>query len=131
MAEDDGKPGDETLGAAFEQLKRDGAAWISAEQALFKARLWNGVRRVELAALLTIGALMVAVAAATTLANMLVNMLTPSLGPVLAGLVVAVALLVTGALLILWVKSLLQPKELGGRAMSHAKAIRSVFNEPN
>lgn len=132
MAEDDGKPGDDdTLGAAFEQLKRDGAAWISAEQELFKARLWNGIRRVELAALLTIGALMVAVAAATTLANMLVHMLTPALGPVSASLVVAVALIVTGALLIVWVKSLLQPKELSGRAISNAKAIRSVFNEPS
>ncbi|WP_119268699.1 phage holin family protein [Taklimakanibacter deserti] len=131
MAKDDGKPGDETLSAAFEQLKRDGAAWFSAEQDLLQARLRNGVRRVELAALLTVGALMVTVAAAITLANMLVHMLTPPFGPVLASLLVAIILLIAGALLIVWVKSLLHPKELSGRVRSHAKVIRSALNEPN
>lgn len=131
MATDDGKPGNETLNAAFEQVKRDGAAWISAEQKLLQARVHHGVRRVEFAALLAIGALMATVAATITLANMLVHMLTPSFGPVLASFLVAVALLVAGALLIAWVKTLLHPKELSGRAMSHAKAIWSALNEPN
>jgi hypothetical protein len=131
MAKDDGKPGDETLTTAFEQLKRDGAAWFSAEQKLLQARFKNGVRRAELAALLAIGALMAALGATITLANMLVAMLTPSLGPVLAGLVVAIALFVTGALLILWVKVLLHPTDLGGRVRSNAKVIWSALNEPH
>lgn len=131
MAKDDGKPSDETLSAAFEQLTRDGTAWVSAEQELLQARLRHGVRRVELAALLAIGALMATVAATITLANMLVHMLTPSLGPVLSSLLVAVALLLAGALLIAWVKSLLHPKALSGRVKSHAKVIWSALNEPN
>jgi len=131
MAETDGKPGDETLGAAFEQLKRDGAAWAAAERELLQARVRNGLRRVELAALLTIGALMVTVAATITLANMLVIMLTPVLGPILASLLVALALFIAGALLIVWVKSLVRPKMISERTVSGAKVIWSAFNEPN
>jgi hypothetical protein len=131
MAETDGKPGDETLGAAFEQLKRDGAAWAAAERELLQARVRNGVRRVELAALLTIGALMVTVAATITLANMLVIMLTPVLGAILASLLVALALFIAGALLIVWVKSLVRPKMMSERTVSGAKVIWSAFNEPN
>ncbi|MGE0240815.1 MAG: hypothetical protein AB7F09_15735 [Parvibaculaceae bacterium] len=129
MAEADGKPGDETLSAAFEQLKRDGAAWAAAEQELLQARFQHAVRRMELAALLTIGALMAVVAATITLANMLVNMLTPSLGPVLAGLLVAIALFLAGALLIIWVKSLLRARMISGRTLNGAKVIWSALNE--
>jgi hypothetical protein len=129
MAQEDGKPGDETLSAAFEQVKRDGAAWASVERELLEARVKNGVRRMELAALLAIGALMAAVAATITLANMLVSMLTPSLGPALAGLLVAVALFIAGALLIIWVKSLLHPKMISGRTLNSAKVIWSALNE--
>jgi hypothetical protein len=131
MAKDDGKPGNDTLTAAFEQLKRDGAAWISAEQELLQARLKNGARRVELAALLAVAALMATIAATVTLANMLVHMLTPVAGPVWAGLLVAIALLIIGGLLIIWIKSLLHPKELSGRVKSHAKVIWSALNEPH
>jgi hypothetical protein len=131
MAKDDGTPGDETLTAAFEELKRDGAAWMSAERKLFQARFWSGIRRVELAAILAIGALMATVAATITLANMLVYMLAPSFGLVWASLLVAIALLIAGALLIVWLKSLLHPSELSGRAVSSAKVLWSVFNEPN
>ena len=131
MADADGKPGDNTLGAAFEQLKRDGAAWATAEHELLQARVKDGVKRVELAALLTIGALMAAIAATMTLANMLVNMLTPFLGSVLAGLVVALAMFIAGALLIVWVKSLLRTKMISGRTLSGAKVIWSAFNEPS
>jgi hypothetical protein len=129
MAQEDGKPGDETLSAAFEQVKRDGVAWASVERELLEARVKNGVRRMELAALLAIGALMAAVAATITLANMLVSMLTPSLGPALAGLLVAVALFIAGALLIIWVKSLLHPKMISGRKLNSAKVIWSALNE--
>jgi hypothetical protein len=129
MAQEDGKPGDETLSAAFEQVKRDGAAWASVERELLEARVKNGVRRMELAALLAIGALMAAVAATITLANMLVSMLTPSLGPALAGLLVAVALFIAGALLIIWAKSLLHPKMISGRTLNSAKVIWSALNE--
>jgi hypothetical protein len=131
MADADGKPGDNTLGAAFEQLRRDGAAWAAAEHDLLQARVKDGVRRVELAALLTIGALMATVAATITLANMLVNMLTPFLGSVLAGLLVALALFIAGALLIVWVKSLLRAKMISGRMLNGAKVMWSAFNEPN
>jgi hypothetical protein len=129
MAQEDGKPGDETLSAAFEQVKRDGVAWASVERELLEARVKNGVRRMELAALLAIGALMAAVAATITLANMLVSMLTPSLGPALAGLLVAVALFIAGALLIIWAKSLLHPKMISGRTLNSAKVIWSALNE--
>lgn len=131
MAETDGTQGDETLGSAFEKLKRDGAAWASAERELLRARISNGVRRMELAALLTIGALMVTVAATITLANMLVIMLTPVLGPLFASLLVALALFIAGALLIVWVKSLVRPKMISERTLSGAKVIWSAFNEPN
>jgi hypothetical protein len=131
MAQDDGKPGDETLTAAFEQLKHDGASWISAEQKLLQARLRDGVRHVELAALLAIGALIAALVATFALANMLILLLAPMVGPVLASFLVAVVLFVAGALLIVWVKSLLSPKDLGGRAKTHVKAIWSALNEPN
>lgn len=131
MAKDDGKPGDETLTAAFDQLKRDGAAWVSAEQRLLQARLRNGVRRVELAALLAVVALMVTIAATVTLASMLVDLLAPVAGPALAGALVAIGLFIAGALLILWIRSLVHPKELGSRARSHAKVIWSALNEPH
>lgn len=131
MAEADGKPGDDTLSAAFEQLKRDGAAWAAAEQKLLQARVRSGVRRVELAVLLAIGSLMATVAATITLANVLVDMLTPSLGPVLAGLLVALALFIAGALLIVWVKSLLHAGMIRGRTLNGAKVIWNAFNEPN
>lgn len=131
MAQQEPKADDQTLGAAFERLKSDGAAWISAEQKLLRARARNGVRRVELAALLAIGALIAALVATFALANMLILLLAPSIGPVLASLAVAVVLFVVGALLILWVKSLLRPKDLSVRAMTHAKVIWSALNEPN
>ena len=131
MAQDEGKPGDETLSAAFEQLKSDGASWISAEQKLLRARFRDGVRRVELAAILAAGALIAALVATFALANMLILLLTPSVGPVLASLLVAVILFIAGALLIIWVKSLLSPKHLGERAKTHAKVIWSALNEPN
>jgi hypothetical protein len=131
MAEQEGRPADETLSAAFEQVKRDAAAWASAEQELLRARAGRAVRRIELAALLTMGALMAVVAAAITLANMFVDMLSPALGPVLAGLAVAVALLVAGALLVLWVKSLLHTRLTGGRTLDGARIIWSALNEPN
>src|SRR5688500_10683133 len=106
MAKDDGKPGDETLTAAFDEVKRDGAAWLSAEQQLLQARFQNGVRRVALAALLAVVAVMVTIAATVTLANMLVDLLTPVAGRVLAGAIVAIGLLIVGAVLGLWIKSL-------------------------
>jgi hypothetical protein len=130
MAEPDGKP-DEALSTAFEQLKRDGAAWASAEHLLLQARVKTGIRRMELAALLTIGALMVTVTATITLANMLVSMLTPSLGPVLAGLLVAIALFIAGALLLVWVKSLVHPRPISSRTMDGAKVIWSALNGRN
>jgi ethanolamine transporter EutH len=131
MAQHEDKAGDETLSATFEQLKRDGASWISAEQKLLRARFQDGARRVELAALLAIGALIAALVATFALANMLILLLTPLVGPVLASLVVAVVLFITGALLIIWVKSLLRPKDLSVRAKTHAKVIWSALNEPN
>jgi hypothetical protein len=131
MAQDDGKPGDETLSAAFEQLKHDGASWLSAEQKLLQARFQNGVRRIELAAVLAIAAVIAALVATFALANMLILLLTPFIGPVLASLTVAVILFIAGALLIIWVKSLLSPKHLGERAKTHAKVIWSALNEPN
>ena len=112
-------------------MKRDGASWISAEQKLLRARLDDGVRRVEIAALLAIGALIAALVATFALANMLILLLTPPVGPVLASLLVAVVLFVAGALLIIWVKSLLRPKDLSLRAKTHAKVIWSALNEPN
>ena len=69
MAKTDGKPAADTLGGMFDQLKRDGLAWASAEQALLQARVSSGVKRVELAAIVAIGALMVTVAGTIVLAN--------------------------------------------------------------
>ena len=131
MAQDESKPDDETLSAAFEQLKHDGASWLAAEQKLLQARFRDGTRRVELAAILAIGALVAALVATVALANMLILLLTPAVGPVLASLVIAVVLFIAGALLIIWVKSLLSPKHLGERAKAHAKVIWSALNEPN
>lgn len=131
MAEADSRPTDESLGAAFEQVKRDGAAWIAAEHQLLRARVKDGVRRLELAALLTVGALMAAIAAVMTLANMLVDLLTPALGAVLAGLVVTIVLFIVGALLVFWAKSLLRPQELGGRTLNSAKLLWNAFHEQN
>jgi ethanolamine transporter EutH len=131
MAQHDEKAGDETLGAAFEQLKRDGASWISAERKLLQARFDDGMRRVELAALLAVGALIAALVATFALANMLILLLTPLIGPVLASLLVAVVLFVAGALLVIRLKSLLRPKNLSVRAKTHAKVIWSALNEPN
>lgn len=131
MAQDESKPGDETLSAAFEQVKQDGASWLAAEQKLLQARFRDGTRRVELAAILAVGALIAALVATVALANMLILLLTPAVGPVLASLLVAVVLFIAGALLIIWVKSLLSPKHLGQRAKTHAKVIWSALNEPN
>lgn len=131
MAKTDGKPAAQSLGDMFDQLKRDGLAWASAEQALLQARVNSGVKRVELAAVVAMGALMVTIAGSITLADVLVQSLSPSLGPVMAGLVVGIALLLLGAGLIVWVKSLLRPAELKGRTQSTAKIIWSALDEPN
>lgn len=131
MAMTDEKPGAQSLGDIFDQLKRDGVAWASAEQALLKARVNSGVKRVELAAVITIVALIVTIAGATTLADVVVQSLSPALGPVASGLLVAVALLLLGGALIAWVKSLLRPAGLKGRALSTAKIIWSALDEPN
>ena len=131
MAQDDRESGDETLSAAFEQLKRDGASWFSAEQKLAQARFQDGMRRVEVAAILAIGALIAALIATVALANMLILLLTPSVGPLFASLLVAVVLFIAAALLVIWAKSLLRPKQLGERAKAHAKVIWSALNEPN
>jgi hypothetical protein len=131
MAEADSRPRDENLGAAFEQVKRDSAAWIAAEQRLLRARVKDGIHRLELAAILVAVALIAVIAAIMTLANMLVDLLTPALGAVLAGLIVTIALLVVGVLLIFWVKSLLRPHELGRRTVESAKVLWNAFNEHN
>lgn len=130
MVRNDGKP-DETLSRLFEQLKSDGLTWASAEQALFQARVDTRVRRVELAALLMVGALMAAIAAAVTLATVLVASLTPSIGPVLAGLVVGLALILLAGGLIAWARSLLHKAVLKGRTQKTAKIMWSALNEPN
>jgi hypothetical protein len=83
-----------------------------------------------LAALLAVVAVMVTIAATVTLANMLVDLLTPVAGRVLAGAIVAIGLLIVGAVLGLWIKSLIHSKELGSRTKSHAKVIWSALNEP-
>ena len=131
MAEEEGKPGAETLSEAFDQFKRDGAAWVSAEQELLQARATQTVRRMALAALLAGGALLAGLTATITLADMFVNLLTPSLGPVLAGLLVTIAMFAIGAVLVIWVKSLLPTKLINGRTLNGAKVIWSALNEPN
>jgi hypothetical protein len=131
MAMTDEKPGAQSLGDIFDQLKRDGVAWASAEQALLEARVNSGVKRVELAAIITIVALIVTIAGAITLADVVVQSLSPALGPVASGLLVAIALLLLGAALIAWVKSLLRPAGPKGRTLSTAKIIWSALDEPN
>jgi hypothetical protein len=128
---DDGRPAAQSLGDMFEELKRDGLAWAAAERDLLKARVDSGVKRVELAASLVIGALIVTIAGTITLANVVVESLSPSLGPIAAGLIVGLALLLSGALLIVWVRSLLRPTELKGRTLSSAKIIWSALDEPH
>ena len=131
MAKTEGRPPTQSLGDMFEELKRDGLAWAAAERALLTARVNSGVKRVELAAILVIGALIVIIAGTITLVIVLVQGLSPSLGPIVAGLNVGLALLLAGALLIAWVRSLLRPTELKGRTLSTAKIIWSAFDEPH
>jgi hypothetical protein len=131
MAKTDGKPAVESLGGMFDQLKRDGLAWATAERALLQARLNSGVKRVEFAVVIAMGALMVVIAGTIVLANVVVAALSPALGPIMAGLVVGIALLLLGAVLMAWVKSLLRPAELKGRTQSTAKIMWSALNEPN
>lgn len=131
MAKAGGRSDDESLSRAVEQLKRDGLAWATAEQDLLRARLKSTVKRVELAAVMTVAALMVTIAGTVTLANAAVQSLAASLGPLVAGVVVGVALLLVGALLIVWVKALLRPAGPKGRAQSTVKVIWSALNEPN
>lgn len=131
MAKTEGRPATQSLGEMFEELKRDGLAWAAAERALLKARVNSGVKRVELAAILVIGALIVTIAGTITLVNVLVQSLSPSLGPIVAGLIVGLALLLAGALLIAWVRSLLRPTELKGRTLSTAEIIWSALDEPH
>lgn len=131
MAKTEGRPSTQSLGDMFEELKRDGLAWAAAERALLTARVNSGVKRVELAAILVIGALIVTIAGTITLVNVLVQSLSPSLGPIVAGLIVGLALLLAGALLIAWVRSLLRPTELKGRTLSTAKIIWSTLDEPH
>ena len=131
MAKTEGRPATQSLGEMFEELKRDGLAWAAAERALLKARVNSGVKRVELAAILVIGALIITIAGTITLVNVLVQSLSPSLGPIVAGLIVGLALLLAGALLIAWVRSLLRPTELKGRTLSTAEIIWSALDEPH
>jgi hypothetical protein len=131
MAKASGRPDDESLSRAVEQLKRDGLAWATAEQDLLRARVKSTVKRVELAAFMTIAALMVTIAGTIVLANTVVQGLAASLGPIRAGVVVGVVLLLVGALLIVWVKSLLRQGDPGGRAQSTVKVIWNALNEPN
>jgi formate/nitrite transporter FocA (FNT family) len=131
MAEAEGKPGAETLSEAFDQFKRDGAAWVSAEQALLQARATQTFRRLVLAAFLAGAALLAGLTATITLADMLVNLLTPSLGAVLAGLAVTIVMFAVGAILIFCIKSLLPTNMINGRALNGAKVVWSALNEPN
>lgn len=131
MVKPDGKPTEETLSGMVDQLKRDALSWATAEQALLSARVKSGMKRLELAAILMIAVLMLAIAGSVTLANVLVLSLSGSLGPTMAGLVVSIALLLAGLALIFWIRSLLRPGEFKGRAQSAAKVIWSALNEPN
>jgi len=130
MAKTDG-PRAQSLGDRFEDLKRDGLAWASAERTLLRARLNSGAKRVGLAAILAVSALMVTIAGTIVLADVLVQSLSPALGPIMAGLTVGLALLLIGALLIAWVRSLLRPAELKGRTLSTAKIIWSALDGPH
>lgn len=129
MTKTDGKPS-ETLSHSFEQVKRDGEAWFAAERKLLQERVQSGARRVQLAIILTLGALLLAIGGTIVLADVLVQLLAASLGPVISGLVVGIALLLIGLALIGWVKSLLRPtRQLSGRAQSTAKFVWSALNE--
>jgi len=130
MAKTDG-PRAQSLGDMFEDLKRDGLAWASAERTLLRARLNSGAKRVGLAAILAVSALMVTITGTIVLADVLVQSLSPALGPIMAGLTVGLALLLIGALLIAWVRSLLRPAELKGRTLSTAKIIWSALDGPH
>lgn len=132
MAKIDGKPSPESLSNAYEQVKRDGEAWFSAERALLHEQVQSGAKRMQLAIIVALGAVLLAIAGTIVLANVLVQLLTASLGPVIAGLVVGIALLLIGIALIAWVKALLRPTgQVSGRAQSTAKYIWSALNEPN
>ncbi|WP_119390996.1 phage holin family protein [Taklimakanibacter lacteus] len=130
MAHTEGKP-DTTLSELLDQLKSDGRAWASAERRLFRAKVSSRVRRVEVAALMAVGALMAAIAASVTLANVLVASLTPSLGPVMAGLAIGFMLIVIAGGLIAWIRTILHTAVLKGRTQDTARTIWSALNEPN
>lgn len=131
MARSGGRPNEETLTRAVEQLKRDGLAWATAEQDLLSARVKSTVKRVELAALMCVAALLVAIAGTIILATAAVQSLAASLGVITAGLVVGIALLLAGALLIVGAAALLRRTSSTGRARGAAKVLWSAMNDPN
>jgi hypothetical protein len=124
-------PSDETVLSLLGEVKRDCLAWVAAEKNLLAARLQSGVRRVELAAVAAGGALVAALVGLMTLANAAVLALSTWLGLALSAVIVGIAPIIAAALLVFWIRSLLRPGDLSGRAETAAKQVWSALNEPN
>lgn len=124
------KPDDDSFAGSFDDLKRDFAAWFVAERALLRARMNSSARRLALAASLALLGMLLVFVALIVLAEVLVQQLMASFGPIMAGLIIGLALLLVAVLLIAGAVALLRkPDPLSGHLRSSAKFIWSRFHD--
>lgn len=123
MAEPEGDPKEESIGALFGRLAEDGRAYAKAEIALYREVARRRLARARAGLIALIAGVLLLVSALTALILGFVLWLAGLIGPLLAGLAVAAALILIGFVLVrIGLHGL---KALGGDEEERAALARS------
>jgi len=123
LAEPEGDPNEESIGALFGRLAEEGRAYAKAELAVYREVARRRLARARAGLIALIAGVLLLVSALTALILGLVLWLAGLIGPLLAGLAVAALLVLFGFVLVrLGVRGL---KALGGDAEERAALARS------
>lgn len=100
MAEPEGDPSEESIGALFGRLAEEGRAYAKAEIAVYREVARRRVARARAGLIALLAGVLLLVSALTALILGLVLWLAGLIGPLLAGLAVAALLVLIGIVLV-------------------------------
>ena len=123
MAEPEGDPKEESIGALFGRLAEDGRAYARAEIGLYREVARRRLARARGGLIALLAGVLLLVSALTALILGLVLWLAGLIGPLFAGLAVAAALILIGFVLVRF--GLHGLKALGGDEEERAALARS------
>lgn len=116
----------QTLGEMLGALADDGKAWITAELKVIKAQIEANTRQLLTAIVLLMLAVVIALAGIIVLAHTLVLMLAPYFGATLAGLSIAVLLIILAISFLFYARSLVDLSGFIPERLRSARLSRKV-----